>query len=111
MKRTGQCHCGGVAYEYHGDIVKSSYCDCRGCQRATGTLKAPFVKVSAESFVLKSGVLSHFRRPSGEMCDAHGEWYFCPTCGTQIYWKPNQGAELDVFAGTLDDASVFRPAE
>ena len=33
---TGQCHCGRVKYRVQGPVVKCSYCDCGGCQRATG---------------------------------------------------------------------------
>lgn len=106
---TGQCHCGNVKYKAQGPIVKSSYCDCRGCQRATGTLKAPFVTVLRSGFRITAGEPSRFRADSGEACDAHGEWTFCPECGTQVFWKGDTGNELDLFAGTLDDTTVFQP--
>lgn len=108
---TGQCHCGRIKYEAKSPIVKCSYCDCRGCQRATGTLKAPFVTVRRDGVKVISGKPSEFRAASGEKCDAHGVWLFCPDCGTQLFWKGDKGDELDIFAGTLDDASVFKPKE
>ena len=73
---------------------------------ATGTLEAPFVTVLREGFQLTHGELSEFRAESGERCDAYGTWHFCPDCGTHIFWKGNEGDELDLFAGTLDDADL-----
>lgn len=108
---SGRCHCGHIQYEATGAIIKSSYCDCRGCQRATGTLKAPFVTVHRASVKITAGQLSEFRAQAGEKCDAHGVWQFCSKCGTQMFWKGDKGDELDVFAGTLDDAKVFQPKE
>ena len=106
---SGSCHCGHVRYEAQGPIVKASYCDCRGCQKATGTLKAPFVTVRRPAFKVTAGKPSRFRADSGVKCDAHGEWHFCPKCGTQVFWKGDKGKEVDIFAGTLDDPAVFKP--
>ena len=105
----GRCHCGAIQYEAQAPIVKSSYCDCRGCQRASGTLQAPFVTVKRAGFKIVAGTPSEYRAPSGEKCDAAGTWHFCAKCGTQIYWQSDQGDELDIFAGTLDDTSLFQP--
>jgi hypothetical protein len=107
----GQCHCGYIKYEAQGPVVKCSYCDCRGCQKATGTFKAPFVTVLREGFRIIGAEPTKFRAESGDRCDAHGTWNFCPKCGTQIFWKGNQGNELDLFAGTLDNMSLFRVEE
>lgn len=57
---SGQCHCGQVKYESAGPVFKSSYCDCRGCRRATGTLKAPFVTVPRDSLKLAGGPVAEY---------------------------------------------------
>ena len=105
----GRCHCGDVTYEAEGPAVKCEYCDCRGCQRATGTFKVPFVSVRREGFKVTAGKPGEFRAKSGVKCDAAGVWHFCPRCGTQVFWKAHRGDEIDIFAGTLDDPSVFQP--
>lgn len=105
----GQCHCGYIKYEAQGPAVKSSYCNCRGCQRATGTLKVPFVSVRRAGFRITAGKPAEFRAKSGVKCDAGGVWYFCPKCGTQVHWKADQGEEIDIFAGTLHDTRLFQP--
>lgn len=106
---TGQCHCGTVKYEAQDPVVKSSTCDCRACQRATGTLQVPFITVQRSSFRITAGETTEFRGTSEAKCDRHGTWHFCPKCGTQLFWKGNKGKELDVFVGTLDDPSLFQP--
>jgi hypothetical protein len=104
---TGRCHCGHVGYRAQGPILKQSYCSCRGCQRATGTLEAPFITVSRDAFAVTAGTPSLFRAESGEGCDAHGRWAFCPRCGTQLFWDGDGRDQIDIFAGTLDDTSLF----
>jgi hypothetical protein len=106
---TGRCHCGQVAYAVTGPVVKSSSCDCPGCRKASGSMQADFVTVGRDDFQLRRGELAEFKAEGGKKCDAHGSWLFCPECGTHVYWKPDRGDKLDVFAGTLDDASKFQP--
>ena len=107
----GRCHCGDVSYEAQGPIVKSTSCDCDGCRRATGTLNVPFVSVRRAGFKITAGEPSVFRADSGVKCDAFGVWSFCSKCGTQLFWTGDTGDEIDIFAGTLDDTSVFQPNE
>lgn len=111
QKITGQCHCGNIKYEAAGPIIKCTYCDCCGCRRATGTLKAPFVTVHRAKFKVTAGHPVEFRATSGAKCDCHGVWHFCPKCGTQVFWKGDKGEELDIFAGTLDDTTLFQPKD
>jgi hypothetical protein len=108
---TGQCHCGQVKYQAKGAVIKSSYCDCRGCQRATATLKAPFVTVLRADFTITAGKPTEYRCDSKAKCDVNGEWNFCPKCGTQVFWKGHKGKELDIFAGTLHNTALFQPKE
>ncbi|MBT3377467.1 MAG: GFA family protein [Lentisphaerae bacterium] len=106
---TGRCHCGAVTYRVKGAVVKSSYCDCPGCRRATGTLRAPFVTVLRKDLESTAGKTTEFKAAGGVKCDVHGTWHFCPKCGTHLFWKGHRGKEIDIFAGTLDDPAVFKP--
>ncbi len=38
---------------------------------------------------------------------AHGRWGFRPDCGTQLFWDRDGSDEIDAFAGTLDEMSLF----
>lgn len=107
---TGHCHCGSIRYEAQLPILHSDYCDCAGCQKASGAFEVPFVAVYVKNFKLLAGQLASFRAQGGEGCDAEGTWNFCPRCGTQIFWKCDDADELTIFAGTLDNVDVFQEA-
>ena len=107
QKLTGQCHCGEIKYEAVNNIIKCSYCKCRGCQRSSGALDVPYVTVSAKDFTITAGTPAEFRASCGDSCDAHGTWLYCPKCGGRLCWKSNNGEQMDICAGSLDDTSVF----
>lgn len=110
---TGRCHCGAVTYRAAGPVAECNHCGCPSCRRATGALAVPFVRVPRSGFSFTSGEPATHEAAEGEGCDgcdAHGAWHFCPRCGTQIVWMGRKEDLADVFAGTLDDWSVFRPS-
>ena len=104
---TGQCHCGTVKYQALGPIIRQGICSCRACQRATGALQSPNIGVAPGTLTVTTGSPSQFRSDSNQACDA-GIWHFCNRCGTQLYWKDAQETEVAIFAGSLDDTSLFR---
>ena len=106
----GQCHCGTIKYEAQGPILRQGSCSCRACQKATGALTSPNIGVAMENFRITSGTPTVYRSSSGVACDT-GVWHFCNQCGTQLYWIDGAGTELAIFAGTLDDTSLFIPED
>ena len=106
---TGRCHCGKIRYAVTGPVVKTSTCDCTGCRRATGTLAAPFVTVKGDDLRVTAGEPKTYLAVGGEKCDKHGSWYFCGDCGSPLYWADNlRKQQVDLFAGSLDDPSIFQ---
>jgi hypothetical protein len=104
---SGSCHCGEIEYTIDGPILKQSYCDCAACRKATGTLRVPFITVHQASLTIDKGEPSAVRGSTDGACDQHGSWRFCGHCGTNLFWVPDQGDQVDVLAGALDDVSVF----
>lgn len=110
---TGECLCGAVKYRVDGPIRECNYCDCRGCQRALGALRTPWVVVPRAALTITQGETRRFRGDQAKYpgCEAHGERAFCPTCGSHLFWYGDRGDTVDLVAGTLDDPSVFQPTE
>lgn len=108
MPITGRCHCGYIRYEVEGPVIKCSYCDCDGCKKATGALKAPFVTVGKAGFKTTAGEVATFKAQTGDRCDAHGAWHFCQKCGSPIYWANDDSDQMDLFAGSLDYTALFQ---
>ena len=104
---TGGCLCGAVRYEARGQPVFAGHCHCRDCQRATGAGHASYmgmprqqVKVSGETRMFS--ILADSGLPANRL--------FCPTCGSQIMAADSATPDIiTIFAGTLDDTSLFNP--
>lgn len=107
----GRCHCGAVAYRAAGPVLRCGPCDCRDCRRASGSLNPTYVTVAKVGFKITSGKPASYRAKTGEKCDCHGTWHFCRKCGGPLFWGNDNGKEIDIFAGSLDDPSIYTPTE
>jgi len=103
---TGKCHCGAINFQSTGPIFRQGVCDCHACQKATGTLGSPNVGVKPETFKIIKGIPAQYKAESNDGCEA-GTWNFCANCGAPLFWKAPDGAEIAIFAGALDNTSLF----
>ena len=51
----GSCLCGGVRYEYDGEIDEISICHCSQCRKAQGSAFAAVSPVATERFRILAG--------------------------------------------------------
>jgi len=104
---TGGCACGAIRYEISAEPVASVECQCRDCQRESGT-----------------GHQSHltFRRADVKFTGEAMRWdmvadsgyvktrSFCPTCGSPAFLTFAAMPEfITVRAASLDDPSRYKP--
>jgi len=104
----GGCACGAIRYRYSGDVMFALNCHCRDCQRESGSGFVPVLGVRAGGFEVTQGSprLYAVRADSGNMTQRA----FCCECGSPLYGVPDGHPDLiTIRAGSLDDASVFRP--
>jgi hypothetical protein len=103
-----RCNCGALAVEVPGPSELIVACHCTECQRRTG---APFgVGAFYASHVVKiTGASKEFVRDGstgGKVLT-----YFCPNCGSTVYWKAEKLPTLiGVAVGSFADSSYPRPA-
>jgi hypothetical protein len=105
----GGCLCGAVRYETKRLPLHSGFCHCRDCQRVTGTGHCCYM-IFSRADVDVSGEL----RAYGKLAENGNATirYFCPICGSQIFGSgPPHDDRWTVYAGTLDDASLFEPTD
>ena len=104
---TGGCACGAVRYAISNEPMVSNDCQCRDCQRESGTghgshMSFPHagVKVTGEA------------KPWDMVADSgHVKTrFFCPTCGSPVYmtFAANPGV-FTVHAASLDDPKRYAP--
>ena len=105
---SGGCLCGGVRYDYSGEVGAANYCHCEDCRRCTGSAFNIGVHFSVAEFRILSGSPKGFtkRGESGRELTRH----FCPECGTPLFTSaPKHPSHVYVKAGTLDDPSLVTP--
>ena len=105
---TGGCACGKVRYEFQGPPKFSYICQCRDCQRATGSGHAPLMMFSSEDGTV-AGQIDFFpvRSDSGNTISRG----FCPGCGSPILITGTiYPAGRFVYAATLDEPDMFEPS-
>jgi len=103
----GRCACGDVSYSVSEQPRFSYLCQCRHCQRATGTGHAALMMVRADSLDV-SGPLKF----SDQLADSGNTMSrgFCANCGTPIVLRSSGYPEMRFLtAGSLDDADTFQP--
>ena len=77
----GQCLCGAIQFQYHGEIEASILCYCQHCQQAQGSFAAWNSPVDQNQFELISGqelLKAYFHTPNKARV-------FCQQCGSPIY--------------------------
>lgn len=107
MGYTGQCACGGVGMAISGDPVAVRQCWCRQCQQIAAGGPTNNAIFPADAVTI-SGALGHsqWTAASGNTLT----FYFCPSCGTQVYAQSSARLHLKtVRLGMFDLPHGLRP--
>lgn len=105
---TGGCACGAVRYSTAHAPVFQNHCQCRDCQRRSGTGHGSWLTFPAIDEMAITGKASEWRvaGDSGNV-KVHA---FCPVCGTPVYLRFEAMPQMiAVAAGSLDDPARFAP--
>lgn len=105
---TGQCLCGAVRYRYQGKPASVGLCQCRRCQRQSGSAFLIGVVFPTEAVTIE-GTLKVYE------ASVHGEarlWrHFCPECGSAVMITLDRFPQIrSMMGGTIDDADIVRPS-
>jgi hypothetical protein len=102
-----RCNCGALTLTVPGPSSLILACHCAACQRRTGS---PFgVGAFYPSTDVKiAGTATEFTRDGST--GGKVRTYFCPNCGSSLYWKADRAPGLiGVAVGCLADPSDPRP--
>jgi hypothetical protein len=105
---TGGCACGAVRYEIAGEPVFMNDCQCRDCQRASGTGHGSYLTFPSRAAVKVAGETSRWDMvaDSGNVKTRA----FCPACGAPVYMTFTAMPDLfTVHAASLDDPGRYQP--
>lgn len=106
----GGCACGAIRYETNSTPVAENHCQCRDCQRRSGTGHGSYLTFPRRDEVTITGAAKIWQvtADNGNV-KSHA---FCPTCGTPIYLTISFAPDVVVMhAASLDDPTRFHPQE
>jgi hypothetical protein len=99
----GSCLCGGVRYQYDGEIGEISICHCSQCRKAQGSAFAAVSPIESARFRILAGteLLKEFRATPGKAR------VFCANCGSSIFSALDDRPEVKrLRLGTVDTPFV-----
>ncbi len=102
---TGGCQCGEVRYEIDAPGERHALCHCADCRRSAGAPAVAWMAVPEAQFRVTNGSARGFNS-SGKSIR-----YFCPTCGTGLYFLNEEMLPgiVDIQSATFDDAASHPP--
>jgi hypothetical protein len=105
---TGGCYCKAVRYESRAAPKFTANCHCKDCQRFSAGAFVSVFAVPGDQFTFTGDVTWY------EVTADSGNQFqrgFCPRCGTPLFGRSSGMTGIVIVrAGTLDDASWYRPA-
>lgn len=105
---TGGCACGAIRYQISGEPWFQHDCQCRDCQRKSGTGHGSYLTFPSKQNVTLEGKAQHWTivADSGNV-KTRG---FCPTCGSPVYLTSAAMPDLfTIHAASLDDPGRYKP--
>jgi len=85
------CVCEQLTVSCSGDPAQVSLCHCLACQRRTGSTYGIAAFYPREN-VRVAGDATAYTRPSDSGYTV--TFYFCPHCGSTVYWKASRKPEM-----------------
>lgn len=107
--RIATCACGQIRAHCAGEPAKVSLCHCLECQKRTGSTYGIAAFFPAEQ-VEAIGQAKCYIRSSDSGFDV--SFFFCPGCGSTVYWKPSRmPALIAVAVGAFADPAFPEPSQ
>jgi hypothetical protein len=104
---TGGCICGAIRYEVRGEPIAMLDCQCRQCQRESGTGHSSHLTFQAAEVMIEGESRSWQQTGDGGTRKSRA---FCPTCGAPVYMTfPDMPDFFVIRAASLDDPARYRP--
>ena len=106
-KTSGRCACGAVKYTTTSKPEFTLICQCRQCQRISGSGHAAQFAVQVKETTIDGEVRFYEQIAESGNTVSSG---FCANCGSPMLKKTTKMPELFFFhAATMDDPSTFKP--
>ena len=101
------CACGELQITVEGEPDRVLACNCRECQRRTGSAFGISAYYPDAQVTAIEGQSHSYTRTSGALTFAMS---FCPTCGTSVFWRASAAPrQIAIAVGCFADPSFPPP--
>lgn len=100
---SGGCLCGKVRFQAKGPLRDVVFCHCSQCRKQSGLYFAA-TSVPADALDLTGAAQITWFAAS-----EFAQRGFCRTCGSALFWKPNNAARYAILAGAFDEPDFLVP--
>ena len=107
--RLATCACGQLTASCSGDPISVSLCHCFQCQRRTGSTYGIAAFFQRENVTVAGWRMAYIRASDSGYPVT---FYFCPRCGSTVYWNPDRKPEMVAVAvGAFADPTFPAPSQ
>jgi hypothetical protein len=105
--RAGGCLCGAVRYELKGDPIRTMICNCKNCQRSSGSALSTIALVSRDALSVSGDLKGYeYAGDSGNMLEIK----FCSNCGSPVLLNiPAMPDIVSIKVGSFDNTDWYEP--
>ena len=104
---TATCCCGALSATVTGEPTAVSMCSCQMCQRRSGSAFALSTYWPAEAVTIE-GESQRWARTAAK--GRVFEQFFCPTCGTTVWYRGQHRPDMiGIAGGCFADPDLFQP--
>ena len=100
-EHSGGCMCGSVRFTTTGQPHRVGVCHCFNCRKRHGSPINVFAVFDTGKVIVQGNLDP---RPS-----LTGKRLGCETCGADICWMDDFGAEIEIHVGAMDDIGIWVP--
>ena len=105
--KNASCSCGQLKLAARGEPIGVTLCHCLECQARTGSTYSVQASYSKGN-VTHEGIATEFVRIGDE--GSRAQLYFCPTCGSTVWYCINEEEVVVVPIGAFRDPSFQAPS-
>jgi hypothetical protein len=110
MRRTATCACGQLRVAVDGEPERVLACNCRECQRRTGSVFGVSAYFARSALAGIEGEHRSFTRTAG--AGLRFETSFCPVCGSSVLWTASALPDhVAIAVGCFADPAFPPPTE
>jgi hypothetical protein len=104
---TGRCLCGAVSYTINAQPARMAQCNCKDCQRASGTGHMSLAFFAENDVVIEGGTAEYAATADSGNINTRR---FCPQCGSRLFSRNSaRPGMIAVAVGSVDDNAWFEP--